>query len=63
MVRNACIAAGNSGLPELIPQLERLAEDEDPVVAEAAAWAVEQLAPPSRPQPHRSVLEPALNGP
>jgi epoxyqueuosine reductase len=43
MVRNACIAAGNSGLPELIPLLERLAEDEDPVVAEAAGWAVEQL--------------------
>jgi epoxyqueuosine reductase len=44
MVRNAAIAAGNSGLPDLIPALQRLAEDEDPVVAEAAAWALERLA-------------------
>jgi epoxyqueuosine reductase len=51
MVRNACIAAGNSGLPEFIPQLERLVEDEDPVVAEAAAWAVEQLQSTATPTP------------
>jgi epoxyqueuosine reductase len=43
MVRNACIAAGNSGLPELIPPLERLSGDEDPVVAEAACWALGRL--------------------
>ena len=34
MVRNAAIAAGNSGRPELLPLLERLEDDEDPVVAE-----------------------------
>ena len=44
MVRNAAIAAGNSGLPDLIPPLKRLTEDEDPVVAEAAGWALERLA-------------------
>ncbi len=43
MVRNACIAAGNSGRAELIPALERLVQDEDPVVAEAASWAVGRL--------------------
>jgi epoxyqueuosine reductase len=43
MVRNAAIAAGNSGLPELAPVLERLIADEDPVVAEAAAWGLERL--------------------
>jgi epoxyqueuosine reductase len=43
MVRNAAIAAGNSGLPELAPALERLTADEDPVVAEAAAWGLEKL--------------------
>jgi epoxyqueuosine reductase len=43
MVRNAAIAAGNSGLPELLPVLERLMRDEDPVVAEAAQWAVARL--------------------
>ncbi|WP_166040920.1 tRNA epoxyqueuosine(34) reductase QueG [Sphingosinicella sp. YJ22] len=43
MVRNAAIAAGNSGLPDLIPPLQKLVEDEDPVVAEAAVWALERL--------------------
>jgi epoxyqueuosine reductase len=43
MVRNAAIAAGNSGLAELAPALERLAADEDPVVAEAAAWGLARL--------------------
>ena len=40
MVRNAAIAAGNSGLPEMIPHLEALANDADAVVAEAARWAL-----------------------
>jgi len=44
MVRNAAIAAGNSGLPELAPVLERLTGDEDPVVAEAARWALGRLS-------------------
>ena len=43
MVRNAAIAAGNSGREELVPVLERLAEDQDPVVAEAAEWALGRL--------------------
>ena len=47
MVRNAAIAAGNSGLPELIPVLERLTNDEDAVVAEAARWALGKLFSPS----------------
>jgi epoxyqueuosine reductase len=43
MVRNAAIAAGNSGRAELAPALRRLIGDEDEVVAEAARWALEQL--------------------
>jgi epoxyqueuosine reductase len=46
MVRNAAIAAGNSGRAELVPVLERLVGDEDPVVAEAASWAVGRLRNP-----------------
>src|SRR3954469_7905376 len=47
MVRNAAIAAGNSGRAELVPVLERLTGDEDAVVAEAATWALARLqAPP-----------------
>jgi epoxyqueuosine reductase len=48
MVRNAAIAAGNSGRAELVPVLERLVADEDAVVAEAAAWAVRRLLAPPR---------------
>jgi len=55
MVRNAAIAAGNSGLPELIPPLRRLAADEDPVVAEAAAWALGRLTQ-SAPRPANVTL-------
>ncbi len=44
MVRNAAIAAGNSGQRALVPVLLTLTADDDPVVAEAAGWAVEQLS-------------------
>jgi epoxyqueuosine reductase len=43
MVRNAAIAAGNSGLVGLVPVLERLRQDEDAVVREAVEWAIEEL--------------------
>jgi len=46
MVRNAAIAAGNSGRPELIPVLATLAADADPVVADAAGWALARLTAP-----------------
>lgn len=49
MVRNAAIAAGNSGRAELVPVLERLVEDEDEVVAEAALWALGRLRPATAP--------------
>ena len=42
-VRNCLIAAGNSGDPALIPQVSHLTTDADPVVAEAARWALERL--------------------
>jgi epoxyqueuosine reductase len=48
MVRNAAIAAGNSGQVGLVPQLRALREDPDPVVAEAAAWAVDRLSQSQR---------------
>jgi epoxyqueuosine reductase len=44
MVRNAAIAAGNSGLPDLVPHLRVLAADEDEVVAEAARWALNRIS-------------------
>ncbi|WP_294137104.1 tRNA epoxyqueuosine(34) reductase QueG [Sphingobium sp.] len=43
MVRNAAIAAGNSGDARLLGRLQTLMGDDDPVVAEAAAWAIGRL--------------------
>ncbi len=45
MVRNAAIAAGNSGDAGFRPVLERLANDETPMVADAARWALDELTP------------------
>jgi epoxyqueuosine reductase len=46
MVRNAAIAAGNAADPSLLPVLTRLLSDPDPVVAEAAAWAIREMKEP-----------------
>jgi epoxyqueuosine reductase len=43
-VRNVLIAIGNSGDPGLGPAAARLLHDPDPVVAEAAAWALARLS-------------------
>jgi epoxyqueuosine reductase len=49
MVRNAAIAAGNSGNEALVPQLRTLADDPNPVVAEAAEWALARLSETGSP--------------
>jgi epoxyqueuosine reductase len=41
--RNAAIAMGNSGNRKFLPLLEKLAADEDCVVAESAVWAAKKL--------------------
>jgi epoxyqueuosine reductase len=43
MVRNAAIAAGNSGDARMIDVLRGLTADADAVVAEAARWAIDRL--------------------
>ncbi|MBL3559901.1 tRNA epoxyqueuosine(34) reductase QueG [Rhodovulum sulfidophilum] len=43
-VRNVCYAIGNSGDSRLRAAVARLLEDADPVVAEAARWAVARLS-------------------
>ena len=45
MIRNAAIAAGNSGLPELLPAIVALLDDPAPVVRGAAIWALARLDP------------------
>jgi epoxyqueuosine reductase len=42
LVRNAALALGNVGGPGAASSLARLADDPDPVVAEAARWALKQ---------------------
>ncbi|WP_373284521.1 tRNA epoxyqueuosine(34) reductase QueG [Sphingomonas metalli] len=44
MVRNAAIAAGNSGDPALLEPLANLLNDADPAVRDAAAWASARLS-------------------
>ncbi|PNU04102.1 tRNA epoxyqueuosine(34) reductase QueG [Novosphingobium guangzhouense] len=42
-VRNCLYAAGNSGRRALLDQVERLKEDADPAIADAARWAAVRL--------------------
>jgi epoxyqueuosine reductase len=46
VVRNALIAAGNSGDASLIPTVERLLDDASPLVRAMAVWALQRLAAP-----------------
>ena len=43
MIRNCLIAAGNSGDPALVSAVRSHRGDPDPVIAEAAQWALDQL--------------------
>ncbi len=43
LVRNACIAAGNSGNPKFALQLKALLHDASPLVRGHAAWALRQI--------------------
>jgi len=44
--RNSLIAAGNSGNRKFLPMVERLASDEDEIVAESARWARQRILNP-----------------
>ncbi len=43
-LRNVAVAMGNARMEKFRPALERLAASPDPLVAEHARWALEQLA-------------------
>jgi epoxyqueuosine reductase len=48
IVRNALIAAGNSGDARLLPAVERLLSDPSPLVRAMAVWALKRLAAPDQ---------------
>jgi epoxyqueuosine reductase len=43
LLRNVCVALGNVGDAAALPALDRACHDAEPLVAEHAAWAVEQI--------------------
>lgn len=48
VLRNVCVALGNVGDAKALPALERSANDAEPLIAEHARWAMEQI----RRSPH-----------
>ena len=44
LLRNVCVALGNTGTPEDVPALERAALDPEPLVREHAEWALGRIA-------------------
>jgi epoxyqueuosine reductase len=43
LLRNAAIALGNQGNPAALPALQRALDDPEPLVREAAQWAIERI--------------------
>lgn len=43
ILRNVCVALGNVGDASAVPALERAALDPEPLIAEHARWAIEQI--------------------
>lgn len=42
-LRNVCVAIGNTGGPENLEELRKAAEDPEPLIAEHARWAIDQI--------------------
>ena len=53
LLRNVCVALGNTGDMSALPALRRAAREAEPLIAEHARWAVEQIRSRS-PELHRS---------
>ncbi|HZQ46208.1 MAG TPA: tRNA epoxyqueuosine(34) reductase QueG [Verrucomicrobiae bacterium] len=43
LLRNVCVALGNIGDASALPALDRARHDPEPLIAEHAAWAIEQI--------------------
>ena len=49
LLRNVCVALGNVGDENALPKLRNACEDSEPLIAEHARWAVEQIETHRRP--------------
>ena len=47
LLRNVCVALGNVGDNSTLPHLEKAAKDSEPLIAEHAQWAIEQIKSPT----------------
>ena len=43
LLRNVCVALGNTGSPEDLPALQRAASEEEELIAEHARWAINRI--------------------
>jgi epoxyqueuosine reductase len=43
LLRNVCVALGNVGDGSSLPELRRASQDTEPLIAEHAQWAIEQI--------------------
>ncbi len=43
LLRNVCVALGNVGTAEALPALRRAMDDPEPLIAEHARWAIDQI--------------------
>ena len=50
LLRNVCVALGNSGSREVLPALEIAAHDSEPLIREHAVWAIGQILEPQKAQ-------------
>ena len=50
-LRNVCVALGNAGDVSDLPALNRAAADSEPLIAEHARWAIEQIEARHRSNP------------
>ncbi|MBA2466058.1 MAG: tRNA epoxyqueuosine(34) reductase QueG [Sphingomonas sp.] len=57
MIRNCLIAAGNSNDRQLIDDVRAHLDNPDPVVAEAASWAMERLSGPAQGADARPLID------
>jgi epoxyqueuosine reductase len=43
LLRNVCVALGNTGDAIALPALEKVTHDTEPLIAEHAHWAIEEI--------------------